>query len=189
MTDIPENIFGSYEEWPPEKITKEEIDLMRSLHVELETSKGLLKFRLFPDRAPIHCANFVKLVQDGFYNGLIFHRVIPGFMSQGGDPEGTGGGGPGYQIPAEMGVGHEAGSLAAARLGDEVNPERKSSGSQFYICHDDGGCRHLDGNYSVYGKLVEGVEINTTLNVTYDSQGPIEGIEPDVIIKATITSE
>ena len=157
--------------------------------IVLETTKGTIKLRLFPDRAPIHSANFVKLVQDGFYDGLIFHRIIPGFMSQGGDPEGTGSGGPGYQIPAEMGVPHEAGALAAARLGDQVNPERKSSGSQFYLCHDDTGCKHLDGNYSVYGKIVEGLEVNTSLTVTYDQSGPIEGIEPDKIIKASIITE
>jgi len=189
MTNIPDNLFGAYDEWPPESISKDELDLLRNARVVMETSKGILKFRLFPDRAPLHCANFVKLVQDGFYDGIIFHRVIPGFMSQGGDPDGTGSGGPGYQIPAEIGVGHEAGSLAGARLGDQVNPQRKSSGSQFYICHDDTGCRHLDGQYSVYGKLVEGIDVNRSLNVTYDRNGPIKGIEPDVIIKATVVSE
>ncbi len=189
MTDIPDNIFGGYETWPPEKITKEEIDLIRDIKVVFETTKGTLKIRLFPDRAPLHTANCVKLVQDGFYDGLIFHRVIPGFMSQGGDPDGTGEGGPGYDIPAEIGVEHEAGAMAGARLGDAVNPERRSSGSQFYFCHDDTGCKHLDGQYSVYGKIVDGLDINRSLAVTYDASGPIQGVESDVIKKATLEIE
>jgi cyclophilin family peptidyl-prolyl cis-trans isomerase len=189
MTDIPENIFGSYEEWPPAQITKEEVDLIRDLRVVFETTKGTIKIRLFPDRAPLHAANCVKLVQDGYYDGLTFHRVIPGFMSQGGDPDGTGTGGPEYEIPAEIGVGHEAGSMAGARLGDNVNPERKSSGSQFYLCHNDTGCKHLDGHYSVYGQIVEGHDVNTSLAVTYNESGPIPGMEPDKIIKATLVKE
>jgi len=183
---ISENVFGHYEEWPPEKITDEELEALKKIRVVMETTKGTMKFELYPDHAPIHSANFVKLVQDGFYDGLTFHRIIPGFMSQGGDPDGDGTGGPGYQLPAEISAGHRAGALAAARLGDQVNPERKSSGSQFYICHNDEGCAHLDGHYSVFGRIVDGHPVNTKLNVTYDSNGPIDGIEPDTITKMSL---
>ena len=111
--------------------------------VLIETSMGDIKIRLY-DETPLHRDNFLKLVNEHFYDSLLFHRVIKGFMIQGGDPESKGApagkslgsGGPGYQIPAEIkypALYHKRGALSAARMGDQVNPEKKSSGSQFYI--------------------------------------------------------
>src|SRR5690606_5059171 len=102
--------------------------------VEMTTPHGVMFIWLYPE-TPKHRDNFLKLTKEGFYNGLIFHRVIPGFMIQGGDPNWNGSGGPGYTVDAEIipGINHKRGSLAAARLPDQVNPEKKSSGSQFYI--------------------------------------------------------
>lgn len=183
----PNDIFGHYSEWPPLSITDEEKELLKNVVCVLETTKGIMKIRLFPDAAPIHSANFVKLIQEGFYDGLTFHRVIQGFMSQGGDPEGTGAGGPGYTLPAEINLPHEVGSLAAARQGDQVNPERRSSGSQFYLVHTREKCAGLDGAYTVFGKIIQGQDVNLSLTVTQDAQSrPIEGVEPDKIIRAYI---
>lgn len=132
--------------------------------VIMETSMGNMTIELYSKDAPLHVANFKKLVREGFYDGLLFHRVIPGFMIQGGDPNTKSGdrstfgqGGPGYTIPAEIKLKHEMGSLAAARLGDAANPQRESSGSQFYIVI--GNASHLDRQYTVYGKVIKGIEI------------------------------
>lgn len=111
---------------------------------------------LFEEDAPKHAENFKKHVKSGYYDGLSFHRVIPGFMAQGGDPQGTGMGGPGYTIEAEIKRKHLRGSLAAARTG-RGNPEKRSSGSQFYICFRD--TAHLDGAYTVYGQVVKGMDV------------------------------
>ncbi|MCR5805487.1 MAG: peptidylprolyl isomerase [Oscillospiraceae bacterium] len=117
-----------------------------------------MKIELYPDIAPISAENFEKLVKEGFYDGLIFHRVIPGFMIQGGDPEGTGMGGPGYHIKGEFAANgvkndlkHTRGVLSMAR---SMMPD--SAGSQFFIMHAD--APHLDGNYAAFGKVVEGME-------------------------------
>lgn len=132
------------------------------------TSMGNIKIKLYKE-TPLHRDNFVKLARKGYYNGLLFHRVIPGFMIQTGDPftrdttkvnlYGTGG--PGYTIPAEIvdGLKHKKGAIAAARRGDNVNPERASSGSQFYIVQDAEGCSHLDGQYTVFGEVIEGLQV------------------------------
>ena len=132
--------------------------------VIMETSMGNITIELYPEDAPLHVANFKKLVVSKFYEGTLFHRVISGFMIQGGDPNSKnddktmyGQGGPGYTIPAEIKRKHEKGSLAAARLGDQQNPKRESSGSQFYIVT--GEASHLDGQYSVYGKVIKGLDI------------------------------
>jgi len=132
--------------------------------VVLETSMGDMTIELYPKDAPKHCANFKKLVKEGFYDGTSFHRVIPGFMIQGGDPNSKdddksndGLGGPGYTIPAERKLMHELGSLAAARLGDQVNPKKESSGSQFYIVV--GNASHLDNEYTVFGKVIKGEDV------------------------------
>ena len=118
-----------------------------------------IKLRLRPDCAPISCENFEKLVKQGFYNGLIFHRVISGFMIQGGCPKGTGTGGPGWQIKGEFadnGVNnplkHTRGVLSMARAN---NPN--SAGSQFFIMHAD--APYLDGKYAAFGEVVEGIEV------------------------------
>ncbi len=101
--------------------------------------------------------NFIQLAQGGFYNGLVFHRVVPNFVVQGGDPEGTGRGGPGYTVPAEIKLPHLQGALAWARLSDNVNPKKRSSGSQFYITLEK--TPYLDGEYTVFGQTVGGMDV------------------------------
>ncbi len=120
------------------------------------TDKGNIVAELYQD-APEGVNNFVTLAQNGFYDGLTFHRVEPGFVIQGGDPAGDGSGGPGYTIPAEINHEHMKGALAWARTGDQVNPERRSSGSQFYITLDK--TAFLDGAYSVFGQVIEGMDV------------------------------
>ena len=152
--------------------TKLAIEMERRLREEPEfemvTSHGTMKLRLY-SKTPLHRDNFVKLANEGYYDGLRFHRVIEGFMIQGGDPfsrdtamiNSWGTGGPNYTIPAEF-VGeyqHKKGAIAAARKGDMANPKRASSGSQFYIVQDEFGCSHLDGQYTVYGEVFDGIEV------------------------------
>lgn len=120
--------------------------------VTFETSEGAMTFEFYPDKAPGHVRNFVELAEKGFYTGTVFHRTIPGFMIQGGCPEGTGMGGPGYKIDAEFNdVHHERGILSMARSQDP-----NSAGSQFFVVHDEAG--FLDRQYTVFGKLVDGFE-------------------------------
>ena len=176
----------------------------RRVKVRLSTSMGDIVVELY-NETPKHRDNFVKLVKEGFYDGLLFHRVIENFMIQGGDPDSRGAaprkrlgeGGPGYTVPAEIDYPlhwHKRGALAAAREGDDVNPEMRSSGSQFYIVwgkvqsegameavkqrmyevtdgefelpdgimesyETNGGTPHLDGSYTVFGEVVEGLNI------------------------------
>ena len=120
---------------------------------------GEMKGELYPDIAPITVENFKKLADDGFYDGLIFHRVISGFMIQGGDPDGTGMGGPGYSIKGEFELNgvkndllHERGVLSMARAAD---PD--SAGSQFFVMHKTSP--HLDGSYAAFGKILEGLDV------------------------------
>jgi cyclophilin family peptidyl-prolyl cis-trans isomerase len=129
--------------------------------VLLETVLGDIVIELLPDVAPQTVANFTKLVKQGFYDSLTFHRVAPGFVIQGGDPNSRdadpfndGQGGPGYTVPAEIKAKHGRGAVAMARKGDQVNPERASSGSQFYIALKD--LAQLDGAYTVFGQVVSG---------------------------------
>lgn len=126
--------------------------------IEMENGKKI-KVELYPDIAPITCENFEKLVNQGFYNGLTFHRVISGFMIQGGCPNGTGTGGPGWNIKGEFAsngvnntIRHERGVISMAR---SMMPN--SAGSQFFIMHDN--APHLDGDYAAFGKVVEGIEV------------------------------
>ena len=123
----------------------------------IHTKKGKITCELFPERAPLSATNFITLAEGGFYDGLTFHRVVTGFVIQGGDPEGTGQGGPGYTVPAEIGLPHEEGALAWARLPDEVNPKKRSSGSQFYITLDK--VPYLDGEYTVFGHVIDGLDV------------------------------
>ena len=128
--------------------------------IEMENG-GVIKAELYPEIAPNTVANFVTLVQAGFYNGLIFHRVIPGFMIQGGDPQGTGMGGPGYSIKGEFArngfkqnnLRHSRGVLSMAR---SMMPN--SAGSQFFIMH--ANAPHLDGDYAAFGKVTEGIPVS-----------------------------
>ncbi len=124
----------------------------RSSQVRISTEKGDMVFTFFPDDAPMHSAAFIKLAEDGFYDGLVFHRVEAGFVIQGGDPDGDGTGGPGYRLKAEFNSKpHVRGAVAMAR---SSSPD--SAGSQFYICLGD--ARFLDNNYTVFGQLSDGYE-------------------------------
>jgi cyclophilin family peptidyl-prolyl cis-trans isomerase len=132
--------------------------------VVLDTAKGKIVIQLADKDAPKTAANFLKLVKKGFYDGTTFHRVIKGFMIQGGDPNSKdanifndGQGGPGYTVPAEIKLPHLRGSIAMARMPDQINPKRESSGSQFFICVADR--KDLDrGGYTVFGKVISGME-------------------------------
>lgn len=118
---------------------------------------GKIVVELFPDVAPLNVRNVETLAAKGFYNGLTFHRVIEGFMIQGGDPTGTGMGGPAYTVPAEINLKNVRGAMAMARTGDEVNPKRASSSCQFYIVQKD--APFLDGQYTVIGMTREGMDV------------------------------
>jgi cyclophilin family peptidyl-prolyl cis-trans isomerase len=123
---------------------------------QIHTVKGIMSFELYDDDAPIAVANFKKLINEGYYNGLTFHRVIPNFMIQGGCPDGTGAGGPGYSIQCETsGVKqiHDRGVLSMAHRG------KNTGGSQFFICHNRAGVRHLDGVHTCFGKLTDGLDV------------------------------
>lgn len=157
--------------------------------LEIHTNHGVMTVKLY-NETPLHRDNFVKLASEGFYDSLLFHRVIQGFMIQAGDPASKnapatqmlGSGGPGYTIPAEFNANliHKKGALAAARLGDQMNPEKASSGSQFYIVQGQkqntvsaqkyseaqqeiykifGGTPFLDGEYTVFGEVIKGLDV------------------------------
>ncbi len=123
---------------------------------EMSTDKGTMTIEFFEKDAPNTVANFVKLAESGYYDGIKFHRVIPNFMVQGGDPSGTGAGGPGYSIDCEL-TGenqyHDRGVLSMAHRG------RNTGGSQFFICHNRQNTAHLDRNHTVFGKVVEGLDV------------------------------
>lgn len=123
---------------------------------EIKTNKGVLKVEFFEKDAPGTVANFEKLANDGYYNGLTFHRVIPDFVIQGGCPDGTGAGGPGYTIKCELDGDnqyHDKGVLSMAHAG------RDTGGSQFFICHNRENTQHLDRNHTVFGKVVDGLDV------------------------------
>ncbi len=187
-------------------------------YVLIETNYGEMKVLLY-NSTPKHRDNFIKLAEEGFYDGLLFHRIIKDFMIQGGDPDsrnagpGTmlGQGGPGYQIDAEIGAQHYKGALAAARMPDQINPEKKSSGSQFFIVQgyqvsdqeleqwarqkgieytpeqkklyrEIGGYPFLDGDYTVFGEVVEGLEVIDKIAAvkTGNADRPVEDIKMTV---------
>lgn len=195
--------------------------------VRLETSAGVVRIAL-SDLTPLHRDNFLRLTEEGFYDGLLFHRVIKGFMIQAGDPSSRGAsrdsllgeGGPGYTLPAEIvfpELYHVRGSVAAAREGDDVNPEFRSNGSQFYIVCGErmqpaplrkamsylaekgieldkfmlndyqmyGGTPHLDGTYTVFGRVIEGMEVVEAIQAveTDTNDRPLEDV---VVIRATV---
>ena len=134
---------------------------------DITTNFGTIRVKLY-SKTPKHRENFAKLALSGYYDGLLFHRVINGFMIQGGDPltrrsenkSKFGTGGPDYTVPAEFvpEYTHKKGALAAARKGDTANPMKASSGSQFYIVQDEAACAQLDGNYTVFGETVDGLK-------------------------------
>ena len=158
---------------------------MKYVRIEMENG-DVMRGELYPEIAPITVENFIKLVEDGFYDGLIFHRVIPGFMIQGGCPDGTGMGGPGWSIKGEFAMNgvkndlkHERGVLSMAR---SMMPD--SAGSQFFIMHKDSP--HLDGQYAAFGKVIEGMEaVNAIAETATDYND--RPLEPQVI--ETVTAE
>lgn len=126
------------------------------MHAEIHTEKGVMKVEFYEKDAPKTVENFVNLSESGFYDGLNFHRVIPSFVIQGGCPDGTGAGGPGYSIDCELDGDnqyHDRGVLSMAHAG------RNTGGSQFFICHNRDNTAHLDRNHTCFGKVVEGVDI------------------------------
>ena len=188
-----------------QKPKKEKNKKQKETMVLLETSLGDIKIKLY-NETPLHRDNFIKLVNEKFYDGVLFHRVIKNFMIQTGDPNskealaGTqseagaskplGAGGPGYTIPAEIlpDFKHKKGAVAAARMGDQVNPKKESSGSQFYIVHNDNGTPHLDGGYTVFGEVLEGLEVVDKIATVQTAPGdrPVEDVK---IISAKIVKK
>ena len=151
--------------------------------VKLSTSAGDVVVELFEDEAPNTVANFVSLVEKGFYDGTPFHRVIGGFMAQGGDPKGTGSGGPGYAIACEVdnpsARKHFRGTLSMAHAGPNTG------GSQFFLTFRP--TEHLDGKHTVFGRVIEGFEVLPRIMRTTDDQGrTLSGIQPDTIVKAEV---
>ena len=152
--------------------------------IEMENGKKIVA-ELYPDIAPQSVRNFISLANAGFYNGLIFHRVIPGFMIQGGCPDGTGMGGPGYTIRGEFAYNgmkndlkHTAGVLSMARA---MHPN--SAGSQFFIMHEN--APHLDGQYAAFGKVIEGMDVVNRIAETKTSRGD-RPLEDQVMEKVTV---
>jgi len=175
---------------PVEKITYSSqptmtIDKKKDYSAVLTTTAGDITIEFSTKETPITVNNFVTLARDKYYDNTIFHRVIQGFMIQGGDPDGNGSGGPGYTIPAEIGLKHVRGAIATARLGDDMNPNKDSSGSQFFIVQKD--TPSLDGEYTVFGNVTKGIEVVDAIasaQVTSGQSG--EGSTP--VKPVTITS-
>jgi peptidyl-prolyl cis-trans isomerase B (cyclophilin B) len=139
----------------------------------IKTNKGDMKVEFYEKDAPNTVANFVKLSKDGYYNGLTRHRVLPDFVIQGGCPNGTGAGGPGYKIDCELDGDnqyHDRGVLSMAHAG------RNTGGSQFFVCHSRNNTSHLDRNHTCFGKVIEGVDIVDKIRVG-DTIDSIEIIE------------
>lgn len=154
--------------------TTQKDTVLKDTIIELSTDFGTMYLYMYKG-TPLHRANFHKLVSEGFYDKTEFHRIIPNFMIQGGDPlskddnrSNDGTGGPGYTIKAEIDTSkykHDLGAVAAARIGDTQNPERRSSGSQFYIVVSEPGTKHLNNAYTVFGKVIKGVNVAQTIVV------------------------
>jgi peptidyl-prolyl cis-trans isomerase B (cyclophilin B) len=202
------------------------VDNNKTPMVEMVTNMGTMKIKLY-DNTPQHRDNFIKLVEQGFYDSVLFHRIIPSFMIQGGDPDSKGApagkmlgmGGPGYTVPAEFVDNniHVKGALAAARMGDQMNPTKASSGSQFYIVQgqslvdsqldqieqmkkikyteeqrkaykEKGGTPFLDRDYTVFGELVEGFDVLDKIAVVARDRGD-RPTQDVMIIKATLIKQ
>ena len=145
--------------------------------VKIVTSQGDILIALFDEQAPITAGNFLLLAEDGFYDGVVFHRIIPDFMAQGGDPTGTGRGGSGFTIPDETvpELRHDRGMVSMAKT---AAPD--SGGSQFFICYTRERTQHLDGMHSVFGRVIEGMEVadqlskgSAMLKVTVERESPV----------------
>ena len=162
---------------------------MKNPIVTIEMENGdIIKAELYPDIAPNTVNNFISLVKHGFYDGIIFHRVISGFMIQGGDPEGIGTGGPGYSIKGEFArngfkndLKHEAGVLSMAR---SMLPN--SAGSQFFIMHEN--APHLDGSYAAFGKVIEGMDVVNKIATT-PTDSSDRPLNPQVMKKVTADTQ
>ncbi len=175
--------------------TKEEITMTDNTKVLVEMENGgEFVIELYPEYAPQTVQNFIDLVSDGFYDGVGFHRIVEGFMAQGGDPEGTGMGGSGVQIPGEFASnGFEGNTLSHTRgvvsMARSQNPD--SASSQFFICYDDAS--FLDGSYAAFGKVVEGMEVVDAFldeERTYNMSGELASpVEPVTMKKVTIIEE
>jgi cyclophilin family peptidyl-prolyl cis-trans isomerase len=169
--------------WDAEQATRAEEAKVDDLpRVKFETNKGTVVIELYENEAPQTVGNFVSLVESGFYDGVTFHRVLPGFMAQGGCPEGTGSGGPGYEIPCECYQddhrNHFRGTLSMANTG-----RRDTGGSQFFLTFK--RTSHLDGKHTVFGRVVEGLDVLAKLQRRDPSQRG-ELPEPDQIVKAEV---
>lgn len=159
---------GNQQEAPENETAEMENVQINEPEFDIVTTHGTMRVKLY-GKTPKHRDNFTKLVADKYYDGIRFHRVIEGFMIQAGDPYSRdtskidmwGQGGPDYTVPAEFvnEYWHKKGAIAAARKGDMANPKKASSGSQFYIVHDENACLHLDGQYSIFGEVTEGLEV------------------------------
>lgn len=160
--------------------------------IEIKTSFGTMYMWLYKE-TPLHRANFLGLADTNYFDSTTFHRIINNFMIQGGDPNSKdtiatndGSGGPGYTIPAEIDTSkhkHARGEVAAARLGNAQNPTKASSGSQFYICQSTSGTKHLDNEYTVFGKIIKGVEIVDAIIIqpkNSTTNRPLTNIKMDV---------
>jgi len=150
------------------------IDPNKNYTATIDTSEGPIEVEFYPKDAPNHVNSFIFLAKDGFYDNVIFHRVIPGFMIQGGDPTGTGSGGPGYKLKQEFNARkHVRGVLSAARTSDP-----NSAGSQFFLMHADSP--HLDNQYSVFGRVVAGMDVLEKMEAA-----PVNGETPVTPITVT----
>lgn len=159
---------------------------MANPQIKFETSEGDILVEVWPEVAPNHAENFVKLSKEGFYDNLNFHRILPDFVIQGGCPDGTGMGGPGYNIDAEFNdTKHDKGVLSMARSG---HPD--SAGSQFFICLGREHCQHLDNQYTAFGQVIEGLDTVDAIAATpLKDRSAGTPQNPPTINKATVISE
>jgi len=158
---------------------------IQNRQVEIDVKNfGKIILSLDAAAAPKTVENFLKLTDSGFYNCLTFHRIAKDFVIQGGDPKGDGTGGPGFTIPAEIKLLHKKGSIAMARLGDQVNPNKESSGSQFYIALND--LPMLDGQYTVFGQVIEGMDVVEKIGQTPIDSPSGDGAPIDKIIMDSV---
>ena len=187
---------GNQQEADVNETTEMENTQIAEPEYDIVTTHGTMRVKLY-SKTPKHRDNFKKLAAEKYYDGIRFHRVIEGFMIQAGDPYSRdtskidmwGQGGPDYTVPAEFvnEYWHKKGALAAARKGDMANPKKASSGSQFYIVHDENACLHLDGQYSIFGEVIDGLNVIDKIAIVptdmYDR--PYE----DVIIQTIVPVE
>ena len=147
----------------------------------LDLKDGRVTIEMYPDKAPNHVARIKELVKEGFYDGIVFHRVIDGFMAQTGDPTGTGMGGSGQKLNAEFNeLPHKRGTVSMARA---QHPD--SADSQFFICFKD--CSWLDGQYTIWGQVIDGMELVDNIKKGAPYSGEVE--DPDIIVKMTMSSD